>query len=87
MPEFLVPFKGRNQTSMFGVNVLWRERNVYIMDNHRCALWCWLQEIPGEDRLSVFHVDAHYDLAWDWCPAALDVLRRVDLATLPSANT
>jgi hypothetical protein len=31
------------------------------MDNHRAAMWCWLQHIdPGQPH-SLFHMDRHYD--------------------------
>ncbi len=31
------------------------------MDNHRAALWCWLQHVSPEKRHSLFHIDRHYD--------------------------
>jgi hypothetical protein len=59
--EFLVPFKGRNPSGFFEQNFLWKSGNVYVMDNHRAALWCWLQHIPAETHHSLFHIDRHYD--------------------------
>lgn len=43
MAEWLVPFRGRNHSGWFDQNFLWRHKNVYVMDNHRAAFWCWLQ--------------------------------------------
>lgn len=40
---------------------LWNtEKNIYIMDNHRCAAWCWAQHI-NDQKYSILHIDAHYD--------------------------
>ncbi|CCE06335.1 conserved hypothetical protein [Bradyrhizobium sp. STM 3843] len=59
--EWLIPFCGRNASGMFTQNFLWRHRNVYVMDNHRAALWCWLQRIDPKQPYSLFHMDQHYD--------------------------
>lgn len=59
--EWLVPFRGRNYSGAFTQNFLWKRQNVYVMDNHRAALWCWLQHIDPKQRYSLFHVDQHYD--------------------------
>lgn len=32
------------------------------MDNHRAALWCWLQHIEQGDRVSICHIDKHSDV-------------------------
>lgn len=32
------------------------------MDNHRLALWCWIQEIAKDVRYNLLHIDAHPDL-------------------------
>jgi len=44
-------------------NFLWKFQNIYVMDNHRAALWCWMQEVEPERIYHAFHVDAHYDCA------------------------
>lgn len=59
--EWLVPFKGRNFSGYSAQNFVWREGSVYVMDNHRAALWCWLQHIEAEKPHSIFHIDQHYD--------------------------
>ena len=43
--EWLVPFKGRNTSGIYEQNFLWRDGAVYVMDNHRAALWCWIQHL------------------------------------------
>ena len=63
MSTFLLPFKGRNSVNAYHQNFLWNHENVYIMDNHRAALWCWLQSMSNDKKYSVYHIDMHYDLS------------------------
>lgn len=58
---WLVPFKGRNHSGHFNQNFLWKYDSIYIMDNHRAALWCWLQHLKKTKKYNLFHVDRHYD--------------------------
>lgn len=44
-------------------NFLYNERNIYIMDNHLSAGWCWLQKIDPKKPNSILHIDRHSDLA------------------------
>ena len=44
-------------------NFLAASENIYVMDNHRLALWCWFQEIKKGERYNLFHIDAHPDLS------------------------
>jgi hypothetical protein len=59
--EWLVPFKGRNHSGWYDQNFLWRYKNLYVMDNHRAAFWCWLQHIDPHQPHALFHIDRHYD--------------------------
>ncbi len=59
--EWLVPFKGRNHSGCYDQNFLWRTERVYLMDNHRAALWCWLRHVNDKEPHSIFHIDRHYD--------------------------
>jgi hypothetical protein len=61
MGEWLVPFKGRNDSGACDLNFLWRSGSLYVMDNHRAASWCWLQQSGPEGNANVVHIDAHYD--------------------------
>ncbi|MFN8612442.1 MAG: UPF0489 family protein [Vulcanimicrobiota bacterium] len=47
------------------LNFLWKDprRSLYIMDNHRAALWCWLREIRRDHTYSLLHIDWHWDSA------------------------
>lgn len=62
MSEFwLVPFSERNNSEEFTQNFLWKSKNIYIMDNHRAALWCWIQHMEIEEVVSICHIDKHTD--------------------------
>lgn len=41
---------------------LWKSDNVYVMDNHLAAAWCWMQECDAETRYNFMHIDRHNDL-------------------------
>ena len=59
--EWIVPFTGRNHSGATEQNSLCRSGNVYVMDNHRAALWCWLQELDLSKPHSLIHIDRHTD--------------------------
>jgi hypothetical protein len=59
--EWIVPFKGRNLSGVYNQNFLCRQGRVYVMDNHRAALWCWNQEINLCGPHSIIHIDRHTD--------------------------
>lgn len=51
------------QTSFYENDVmLWQNGSVYVMDNHRDAAWCWLQQCKTDERYNFMHIDQHYDL-------------------------
>ena len=59
--EWLVPFTGRNASGIYNQNFLWRSQSIYVMDNHRAAMWCWLQHVNPRQLHSLLHIDRHYD--------------------------
>jgi hypothetical protein len=59
--SWIVPFKGREDSGAFKQNFLWRDGPIYIMDNHRAAMWCWLQHIDQSKKYNIFHIDRHSD--------------------------
>jgi len=59
--EWLIPFKGRNRSGAYDQNFLWRHGSTYVMDNHRAALWCRLQQLDLKSAHSFFHIDRHFD--------------------------
>lgn len=48
----------------YNLNFLYKERNVYIMDNHLGAAWAWSQEIDITKTYKIFHIDRHFDLIY-----------------------
>ena len=59
--EWLVPFKGREPSGAYSLNFLWSSGNIYLMDNHRAALWCWFRHLRKSFKVNVFHLDRHTD--------------------------
>lgn len=44
-------------------NFLFLRDNIYVMDNHRLALWCWYQSLKKGEQYNLIHVDAHPDMS------------------------
>jgi hypothetical protein len=60
--QWLIPFRGRGESSVYSDNFLWwNGDNIYIMDNHRAAIWCWCQHIQKDGKYNLLHIDKHYD--------------------------
>ncbi len=59
--NWLVPFAGRNHSGATQQNFLWNSGNIYVMDNHRAALWCWLRAMDLTKPHSIIHIDRHTD--------------------------
>ncbi len=58
----LIPYLGQEYSGATNQNLLWQDGTVYLMDNHRAALWCWQQQIDlYADPHSLIHIDRHYD--------------------------
>jgi hypothetical protein len=64
MGEWLIPWRERGYSGQVRDNLLWRLDRLYVMDNHRLALWCWWQRLPESERWHYLHVDCHYDALW-----------------------
>lgn len=56
---------------------LWKSDNhpIYVMDNHLCATWCWLQECDFHSSYNFMHIDQHSDLASPGDPSIISFLR------------
>lgn len=46
------------------LNFLYKEGNIYIMDNHLAAGWCWLNELDTKKYYNFFHLDQHSDMSY-----------------------
>jgi hypothetical protein len=81
---WLVPFKGRNLSETYEQNFLWKKNNIYIMDNHKAALWCWIQHLEKNNKYNLIHIDAHTDtlnsLIEEWLKVLPD-LWKMDIDT------
>ena len=51
-----------SKSGALGVNFLFNEGNIYISDNHLCALWGWLQQCDKKEEYTFIHIDHHNDL-------------------------
>ncbi len=72
--EWIINFKGRGTSLYYDLNFLWNKGNVYIMDNHRAAMWCWLQEIKNHKKYDLFHLDRHFDTLYSNIDSWLEAL-------------
>jgi hypothetical protein len=53
---------GKKHSGTYDLNLLYNENNIFVMDNHLAASWCWLQKIDIYKEYNLFHIDRHYDL-------------------------
>lgn len=44
------------------LNVFYKKKNVFVMDNHLAAAWVWANNISQTETYSLIHIDKHYDL-------------------------
>lgn len=52
----------KQQSDFDNLVFLWKTNNVYVMDNHLAAAWCWMQECNTDTRYNFLHIDRHNDL-------------------------
>lgn len=45
-------------------NFLFNRDKIYVMDNHLCASWCWLQKTDPSKTYDLVHIDRHNDLLY-----------------------
>jgi hypothetical protein len=89
LTNWLIPWTSRGKSGAVSENLLWRSGRVYVMDNHRLALWCWWQHFAEAECWEFFHVDRHYDSLWqkfDPWPVNTTAQHRKDLEAFRSAT-
>jgi len=59
--QWIVKLRNRGRSGTYNQNFIWNCGDVYVMDNHRAALWCWMQHYNGSDPVSIIHIDRHTD--------------------------
>ncbi|WP_131537886.1 peptide arginase family protein [Pedobacter nototheniae] len=55
--------KGQKFSRTFDLNYLAKEGNIYIMDNHLAAFWCWSKDLDPMKNYTLLHIDRHNDLS------------------------
>lgn len=63
------------KSGAYNLNFLYKEKNVYIMDNHLAAAWAWAHEMDSTKRYKIFHIDRHYDLMYSNIEQWLEEIR------------
>lgn len=65
-----LPLKSKNFSGSENCSFLIQNKNIYVMDNHRLALWCWQHYLNSNNnkvikQFNFFHLDAHEDAKAD----------------------
>jgi hypothetical protein len=71
--------KGRQESMSENLNYFAQVDNLYVMDNHLAAIWCW-DKLPKDKNITVVHIDAHYDLGCS--PTGDFIYGDIDLAAI-----
>lgn len=62
MAAFIIEPSGKEHARVYDNTFLWEEDGIYVMANHRLALWCWLQcEEVLNKKHNLIHIDEHTD--------------------------
>lgn len=64
MGTWHIPWRERGRSGPVHDSFLWQDDRLYVMDNHRLALWCWWQHLDESPRWSFHHIDRHFDALW-----------------------
>jgi hypothetical protein len=71
---------GKQKSLGENLNYFAQTDNIYIMDNHLAALWCW-DKLTKDKNITLVHIDAHYDLGES--PPGGSIYQTLDLTTIP----
>jgi hypothetical protein len=78
-----IPLKKKEFSGSENCSFLFQHNNIFVMDNHRLALWCWqyyLNSINQKDnKFNFFHLDAHEDAKVDLSPSCWDEIQNISL--------
>jgi hypothetical protein len=72
--------KGKQKSGTFNLNYFAQADNIFIMDNHLAAIWCW-EKLPKDKDYTIVHIDAHYDLGAS--PSGEFLYADIDLTKIP----
>jgi len=54
---------GRFESRDTKLNFLAKNDNIYVMDNHLAAFWCWFKDLDPLSTYTLLHIDRHHDLS------------------------
>jgi hypothetical protein len=77
-----IPLTTRRSSSREHVNFLYQDGNIHVSDNHRVAMWCWLQHLKADERVALFHIDRHSDTLQSNLSGWLEALLPLDELSL-----
>lgn len=63
MNKVHIPLISKSVSTDIKDNFLIQKDNIFVMDNHRLALWSWLQCVDLKNKYNLIHIDAHPDLS------------------------
>ncbi len=55
-------YRGIGSSGTYDLRTLKQDKNIYLMDNHMAAAWCWGKELDQTKSYNILHIDKHYDL-------------------------
>lgn len=58
-----IPLIQKSLSTDISDNFFYQYDNIYLMDNHRLALWAWIREIDLGKKYNLIHIDAHPDMS------------------------
>lgn len=65
------------------VNFLFQKNNIFIMDNHLAAGWCWMNYLDTSISYNLFHIDYHDDLLDDRAMLKTQIIdKKIDVTKL-----
>jgi len=59
--EKLIDKYPRSGSFCFDNDIFYKRENVYLMDNHPMAAWCWANHIDEKETYTIIHIDKHFD--------------------------
>lgn len=64
------------ESNIDNLNFVAKSGNIYFMDNHLAAGWCWLQELDANTSYNFFHIDRHNDLLMNADPKLYEFIKQ-----------
>lgn len=87
MMKVHIPLQEKSTSTDIADNFLVQKNNIYVMDNHRLALWSWLQSLDLSKKYNLMHIDAHPDLSENGVDFWKQELRPIHTLTLDEYRT